>query len=167
MLQHCVAFREHFIIDGYNVIHQNDELSRALKNYGWAAATERLISLCLAVLRSDSCMTIVFDGNGERNDVQMGLGMKNFRVIFSSSHFSADSVIEKIVIGTKKPTICTVVTNDSAVLRSIFANNANMLSGKDFFRYIGASNDCFRGMQERQRKSGDWKLNTAFDDLKL
>ena len=67
---------------------------------------------------------------------------------------------------TKKPTICTVVTNDSAVLRSIFANNANMLSGHDFFSYLSASNDCLRGIEERQRKSNDWKLNTAFDDLK-
>lgn len=160
-------YKEHLVIDGYNVIHQNVELRCALQNFGWAAATDRLISLCLAVLRADIYMTVVFDGNGERNDINNKFGMKNFRVIFSSGNFSADAIIEKIIANTKRPTKCVVVTNDSSIAQAVFSNNACVMRADDFFKDVSTTKDVLTSFDVSRGSSSKWKLIRAFDDIRL
>lgn len=124
------------IIDGYNVLHQVDELAELLQS-DIQMARHRLIRMVEnAALDMAPQTTIVFDGREAGADPAMT--SKHLEIFFSPSNLSADSIIERLVCKCHTPEKIRVVTSDRAERDTVSSAGAQTMSSEDFITYCGA-----------------------------
>jgi predicted RNA-binding protein with PIN domain len=98
----------HWLLDGYNVIRRNPELSATEDEEGLGAGRQALFNLLAnAAQRSRHRFTVVFDGAKGGSRAVGGVGVE---VIFSGSTGNAD----KLLIERATPNV-TVVSDDREV----------------------------------------------------
>ena len=140
---------EHLIIDGYNLLHQDDALVG--RRGELQTARQRLIRrIERAAPEMAPRVTVVFDGRELGSDV--ALSAPHLEVIFSPSNRTADAVIERMVSEAKHPERILVVTSDRVEEQIVSAAGAMVLSCLEFTSRCdaaeggsGARSGTFRG----------------------
>ena len=112
---------EHLLIDGYNVLHAWPDLRQQMK-HSVDGARSALIE-AVRVIRSVEGIriTLVFDGKGDKPEVEYPGDDRGFAVLFAPEGLSADALIEQLVRKSKNPGDCQVISHDNLVIESIRA----------------------------------------------
>ncbi|MEI7850432.1 MAG: NYN domain-containing protein [Kiritimatiellales bacterium] len=117
------------IIDGYNLMHQDDALDGRRDDL--QTARQRLVR---RIEQSATGMarkiTVVFDGREGGRDV--ALDAPNLEVLFSPSNRTADGLIEQMVHAAEKPERIIVVTSDWIEQRLVSVFGATVISCREF-----------------------------------
>lgn len=128
--------REHFIIDGYNVIHALPELASCAGDL--AEARDRLLHLLMeygAYEKYD--MTVVFDAlfaSGEEHREQVA---PHFEVIYTGEGVTADSCIERLAYtAVRAGREVHVVTSDGAEQSLILGAGAYRITSPELRRSV-------------------------------
>ena len=117
------------IIDGYNLMHQDDALEGRRDDL--QTARQRLVR---RIEQSAAGMarkiTVVFDGREGGRDV--ALDAPNLEVLFSPSNRTADGLIEQMVHAAENPERIMVVTSDWIEQRLVSVFGATVISCREF-----------------------------------
>lgn len=117
------------IIDGYNLMHQDDALDGRRDDL--QTARQRLVR---RIEQSAAGMarkiTVVFDGREGGRDI--ALDAPNLEVLFSPSNRTADGLIEQMVHAAEKPERIIVVTSDWIEQRLVSVFGASVISCREF-----------------------------------
>lgn len=117
------------IIDGYNLLHQDDAL--AGRRDELQTARQRLVRrIEQAASGMARKITVVFDGREGGRDV--ALDAPNLEVLFSPSNRTADGLIEQMVHNAEKPERILVVTSDWIEQRLVSVFGASVISCREF-----------------------------------
>ncbi len=147
---------EWLIIDGYNLLHQHEELARLLRS-DIMTARHRLVRLIESTaLRMASRTTVVFDGREAGTDA--ALTTEQMEVFFSPQNLSADSVIERLVCRFPFPERILVVTSDRAEHATVSGAGAQVMSAEEFLARCEADRNrriAGRTPPGRQPRLGD------------
>jgi len=106
---------EHYLVDGYNVLHSSSVLRPlALRDFEAARESliEKLVRFCSAANRA---VTVVFDGrnaDGTRRAQGETRSVPGLVIQYAPSQLSADTMIERIVYTTRQRLDCVVVSSD-------------------------------------------------------
>lgn len=154
-------FSRHLLIDGYNVIHDWPELRTELRG-GGAVARERLVEAVRVIHDRDRIrVTIVFDGRGEKIEVERPNEELTFSLVYSPASLSADDVIERLVGAAEESSLCTVVTRDRAERETIEALGAQAISPGELRSWVertggflGRDLESHRRDMDRQWREG-------------
>jgi predicted RNA-binding protein with PIN domain len=118
------------IIDGYNLLHQLNELANLLDS-DIQGARHRLVRLVEEPAHNLARQTtIVFDGREAGRDAV--LSSKYLEVFFSPGNLSADTVIERLVCRAPNPGKTLVVTSDHAEQNTVSSAGAQTMSSEEF-----------------------------------
>lgn len=121
---------EWLIIDGYNLLHQVEELVELMRTDIMSARHRLVRQVEDTAHRMASQTTIVFDGREAGSDAS--LTSKYLEVLFSPSHQSADTVIERLVCKSSTPRKILVVTSDRLEHDMVSSAGAQVMSSQDF-----------------------------------
>lgn len=117
------------IIDGYNLMHQDEALDGRRDDL--QTARQRLVR---RIEQSATGMarkiTVVFDGREGGRDV--ALDAPNLEVLFSPSNRTADGLIEQMVHAAENPERILVVTSDWIEQRLVSVFGATVISCREF-----------------------------------
>jgi predicted RNA-binding protein with PIN domain len=117
------------IIDGYNLMHQDDALDGRRDDL--QTARQRLVR---RIEQSAAGMarkiTVVFDGREGGRDV--ALDAPHLEVLFSPSNRTADGLIEQMVHAAENPERILVVTSDWIEQRLVSVFGASVISCREF-----------------------------------
>jgi len=120
---------EHLIIDGYNLLHQDEALDGRRDDL--QTARQRLVRrIERAAPEMAPRITVVFDGQEGGRDASFDA--PHLEVLFSPANRTADAVIERMVSDAKKPERICVVTSDRIEEQIVSAAGATVLSCLEF-----------------------------------
>ncbi len=149
------------IIDGYNLLHQVEELA-VLINSDITAARQRLVRLVENTsLRLAPQTTIVFDGREIGTD--SSLTNKHLEVFFSPGNMSADTIVERLVSKYARPEKILVVTSDHAEHATVSSAGAQVMSCREFLAKCEQDQKRSRGNYTPPGKEP--KLGDLFPDM--
>lgn len=122
------------IVDGYSLLHRADPRHRPAD---LAMARMRLVRRLEDVsdVLADR-VTVVFDGQGAGASAEEQSA--HVEVLFSPPHFTADTVIERLVHESSAPDKVLVVTSDRAERQTVEACGAASMSCGDFLEHCAA-----------------------------
>lgn len=113
------------IIDGYNLLHQDDALEGHRGDL--PTARQRLVRrIERAVPAMAPRITVVFDGREGGRDA--ALDAPHLEVLFSPIDRTADAVIERMVAAANKPEKICVVTSDRVEEQIVSSAGATVVS---------------------------------------
>lgn len=154
----------HFVLDGYNIIHQVSSLTEGkLKE-----TREKLIRLIETKQPQGSLknrITVVFDGQPDVGGYPYA--PTSVKVIFTSGE-SADEKIKRIVDEDEQKKSIVVVTDDRAIQYHVRALGAKVLGVGEFVSKIKPS----QGKAKRENKKAisktlEHKINTELEEIWL
>lgn len=148
------------IIDGYNLLHQVEELAKLVET-DLMTARQRLVRLAENTAhRMAPQTTIVFDGQDEGQDA--ALTARHLEVFFSPGNLSADTVIERLVSKYDRPEKILVVTSDRAEHATVSSAGAQVMSSQEFFAQC--QQDARMTIGKRTPPGKEAKLGDFFPD---
>jgi len=151
---------EWLIIDGYNLLHQSDDLSTLIRS-DIAAARHRLVQIVQnTALRLAPKTTIVFDGREAGSDASVI--SPHLEVFFAPGHLSADNVIERLVMTHSTPEKILVVTSDHAEHATVSSAGAQVMSSQEFI--ARCEQDGRRSISRRTPPGMEPTLGDLFPD---
>ncbi len=129
---------EWIIVDGYNLIHQQDNGKELLRRDLFLARQRLIRDLEITIPSLATRITVVFDGTGEHG------GFDKFKtspveVIFSAQGNTADTVIERMAGEHTRPQDILVVTSDHLETNAVLGSGANTISCSSFLARLNAS----------------------------
>ena len=148
------------IIDGYNLLHEMDELARLLQT-DIQSARHRLVRMVEETAHNmASQTTIVFDGREAGSDA--AFDSRYLEVFFSPAHLSADTVIERLVCKYKSPEHILVVTSDRAERDTVCGAGAQTMPSEEFMEYC--HRDAKKTIPKRTPPGQEPRLGDIFPD---
>ena len=146
------------IVDGNNLLYKIAGLRAARRDFDsarWAVAR----ALDQLTGEIEGHVTVVFDGTIGGHDE--AFRSSRFEVIFSPAETSADTVIERMVTSSARPSGILVVTSDHYEQRMVEAAGADTMSCEVFLQFIEER----RGTMQRRtaRTSKDDNVATLGD----
>lgn len=150
------------IIDGNNLIHAQPGLLQepgrdfhSIRRH-LVQALEEMVGVLAARI------TVVFDGT--RGGRQTGFESAAVEVVFSPSHFTADSVIERLAARTVRRDAVLVVSSDSLERHTVEASGVRSLSCRMFLEEMRLAREQLgrRIGETRRRPSGRNALGDFF-----
>jgi len=151
---------EWLIIDGYNLLHQMEELARMLGT-DIQGARHRLVRMTEETAHNMARQTtIVFDGREAGSDA--ALTSKHLEVFFSPSNLSADTIIERLVCKCPTPGKILVVTSDRAEHDTVSSAGAHTMSSEEFMAHC--KTDAKKTVPKRTPPGQEPKLGDLFPD---
>lgn len=130
---------EHYLVDGYNVLHTSSVL-RPLAMRDFEAAREslieKLVRFCSAANRA---VTVVFDGrntDGTRRAQGETRGVPGLVIQYAPPQLSADTVIERIVYSARQRLDCVVVSSDRGLRDLCRGMGALTMDADSFIRTV-------------------------------
>jgi predicted RNA-binding protein with PIN domain len=122
------------IIDGYNVIHADDDLKRTVKRDLQRARSDLIGRITRYLEKRKLRITLVFDGHGGITDVDIPVPGR-LQVMFSCSGQTADELILETLRSSTNARAFTVVTSDMADIgKEARALGADVVSSADFLQ---------------------------------
>ena len=157
----------HYILDGYNMIHQSDALARG--------SLEQQRDQLIRFLERNhlqgsvkNTLTVVFDG---RSDVFSEHKPSSVKIIFSKDE-SADEKIKRIVAESSIKANVVVVTNDRDIQYSVRAYGAKAIGVEGFLRkqdnaQTSVSKNKERAFKEQKAipKTLEFKITTELEKI--
>ena len=131
-------------MDGYNVIHKQDEGAALLQRDLFLARQRLIRNLADAIPSMATRITVVFDGTGD------AVGVDTFEtslveVVFSSQGDTADTVIERMVGEYSNPQDILVVTSDCLEANAVSGSGAETISSSAFLARLKTSKHTLSG----------------------
>ena len=118
------------IIDGYNALHTQKDLSNLFKLNPEKSRYE-FLKLIEGYLLKQSCKsTVIFDGI--KKEIDPILSTKKIEVIYASANLSADGLIERLVHSNSQPEKICVVTSDRLEQQTVSSSGAFIQSSDEF-----------------------------------
>ena len=147
--------RQVLIVDGYNVIRNNDRYAYLGIDYesgeGWNKAREALINDAaqLAQEHYERC-TVVFDAAGNPDSTGTPVRKAGIDVVFSPAGVSADSVIERLAHDARERGFeVVVVSSDFTIQATVFGGGVATLSSLAFTADSADAEEERRGLARR------------------
>jgi uncharacterized protein len=141
-----------YYIDGYNIIHHSDSL-RKLLNTDFEIArnklVEKIIRWCAA---TGNRGILIFDGQGKRMEESPNHPATDLvKILFTSKHKTADSIIERAVYKSKNKNRVIVVSADRAITDLCMGMGALVMNPQHFLTSIQESkNETRRAISNTQ-----------------
>lgn len=124
--------REHYLIDGYNLLHAHPILGVALKR-DIDAARARLVAELAGFAEGGPRTIVVFDGGGNPASDGAPHHLGALTVIFSAAGTSADSVIESLAQRFReRGESVVVVTSDAATRDTVRTGSVSVRGARAF-----------------------------------
>jgi len=165
------------LIDGYNIIHDWDNLS-SLAEISLEMARDKLVSMVANYQGFKAINTIiVFDAHKIRFGLENIVRHGNVTLVYTAESETADAYIERTILGLAgglKPYRVAVATSDSLEQVIIMAKGAYRLSARDFLAEIeSAEAEIRRKIAQKPIKTNqlsdnlDPKMAQWLEDMRL
>lgn len=146
--------QRYYVVDGYNVIFDWDEL-RALADRDLSAARERLMdTLCGWAAFTHTRVVLVFDGYKVPGSLGEKLDYRGIHVVYTKERETGDMYIERFLQQVGKNDHVRVVTSDGLIQLSAVRTGVMRMSSAEFGRQVAEASDQIQAFIARMHQSG-------------
>lgn len=143
-----------YVVDGYNVIFDWDEL-HALAERDLSAARERLMdTLCGWAAFTHTQVVLVFDGYKVPGSLGEKLDYRGIHVVYTKERETGDMYIERFLQQVGKNDHVRVVTSDGLIQLSAVRTGVMRMSSAEFGRQVAEASDQIQAFIARMHQSG-------------
>lgn len=146
--------QRYYVVDGYNVIYDWDEL-HALADRDLSAARERLMdTLCGWAAFTHTQVVLVFDGYKVPGSLGEKFDYRGIHVVYTKERETGDMYIERFLQQVGKNDHVRVVTSDGLIQLSAVRTGAMRMSSAEFGRQVAEASDQIQAFIARMHQSG-------------
>ena len=146
--------QRYYVVDGYNVIFDWDEL-HALADRDLSAARERLMdTLCGWAAFTHTRVVLVFDGYKVPGNTGEKFDYRGIHVVYTRERETGDMYIERFLQQVGKNDRVRVVTSDGLIQLSAVRTGAMRMSSAEFGRQVAEASDQIQAFIARMHQSG-------------
>ena len=146
--------QRYYVVDGYNVIFDWDEL-HALADRDLSAARERLMDiLCGWAAFTRTQVVLVFDGYKVPGSLGEKLDYRGIHVVYTKERETGDMYIERFLQQVGKNDHVRVVTSDGLIQLSAVRTGVMRMSSAEFGRQVAEASDQIQAFIARMHQSG-------------
>ena len=146
--------QRYYVVDGYNVIFDWDEL-HALADRDLSAARERLMdTLCGWAAYTRTQVVLVFDGYKVPGSLGEKLDYRGIHVVYTKERETGDMYIERFLQQVGKNDHVRVVTSDGLIQLSAVRTGVMRMSSAEFGRQVAEASDQIQAFIARMHQSG-------------
>lgn len=146
--------QRYYVVDGYNVIFDWDEL-HALADRDLSAARERLMdTLCGWAAFTHTQVVLVFDGYKVPGSLGEKLDYRGIHVVYTRERETGDMYIERFLQQVGKNDHVRVVTSDGLIQLSAVRTGVMRMSSAEFGRQVAEASDQIQAFIARMHQSG-------------
>lgn len=146
--------QRYYVVDGYNVIFDWDEL-HALADRDLSAARERLMdTLCGWAAFTHTQVVLVFDGYKVPGSLGEKLDYRGIHVVYTKERETGDMYIERLLQQVGKNDHVRVVTSDGLIQLSAVRTGVMRMSSAEFGRQVAEASDQIQAFIARMHQSG-------------
>ena len=146
--------QRYYVVDGYNVIFDWDEL-HALADRDLSAARERLMdTLCGWAAFTRTQVVLVFDGYKVHGSLGEKLDYRGIHVVYTKERETGDMYIERFLQQVGKNDHVRVVTSDGLIQLSAVRTGVMRMSSAEFGRQVAEASDQIQAFIARMHQSG-------------
>ena len=146
--------QRYYVVDGYNVIFDWDEL-HALADRDLSAARERLMdTLCGWAAFTHTQVVLVFDGYKVPGSLGEKLDYRGIHVVYTKERENGDMYIERFLQQVGKNDHVRVVTSDGLIQLSAVRTGVMRMSSAEFGRQVAEASDQIQAFIARMHQSG-------------
>ena len=146
--------QRYYVVDGYNVIFDWDEL-HALADRDLSAARERLMdTLCGWAAFTHTQVVLVFDGYKVPGSLGEKLDYRGIHVVYTKERETGDMYIERFLQQVGKNDHVRVVTSDGLIQLSAVRAGVMRMSSAEFGRQVAEASDQIQAFIARMHQSG-------------
>lgn len=146
--------QRYYVVDGYNVIFDWDEL-HALADRDLSAARERLMdTLCGWAAFTHTQVVLVFDGYKVPGSLGEKLDYRGIHVVYTKERETGDMYIERFLQQVGKNDRVRVVTSDGLIQLSAVRTGVMRMSSAEFGRQVAEASDQIQAFIARMHQSG-------------
>jgi len=127
---------EYLLIDGYNIIHAWDELSKIFSESPDTARQVLINRLCNYAAMKQNNVILVFDAYKVKGNIREIEKVNNITIVYTKEAETADTYIEKTSKELAKTYRVRVATSDSLEQMIIFGNGAVRVTADEFYREL-------------------------------
>lgn len=130
---------QHFIIDGYNVIHAVPSLKKTLLHDAESARELLIYSVGQLTHQKKFRASIIFDGIAPDHSTKQSAHAP-VHVVFSFPH-SADTAMKRMIERSKNSNLLTIVTSDREIMRFAKVHSCITHTSHYFANLLSDAND--------------------------
>lgn len=146
--------QRYYVVDGYNVIFDWDEL-HALADRDLSAARERLMdTLCGWAAFTHTQVVLVFDGYKVPGSLGEKLDYRGIHVVYTKERETGDMYIERFLQQVGKNDHVRVVTSDGLIQLSAVRTGVMRMTSAEFGRQVAEASDQIQAFIARMHQSG-------------
>lgn len=146
--------QRYYVVDGYNVIFDWDEL-HALADRDLSAARERLMdTLCGWAAFTHTQVVLVFDGYKVPGSLGEKLDYRGIHVVYTKERETGDMYIERFLQQVGKNDHVRVVTSNGLIQLSAVRTGVMRMSSAEFGRQVAEASDQIQVFIARMHQSG-------------
>ena len=146
--------QRYYVVDGYNVIFDWDEL-HALADRDLSAARERMMdTLCGWAAFTHTQVVLVFDGYKVPGSLGEKLDYRGIHVVYTRERETGDMYIERFLQQVGKNDHVRVVTSDGLIQLSAVRTGVMRMSSAEFGRQVAEASDQIQAFIARMHQSG-------------
>lgn len=146
--------QRYYVVDGYNVIFDWDEL-HALAERDLSAARERLMdTLCGWAAFTHTQVVLVFDGYKVPGSLGEKLDYRGIHVVYTKERETGDMYIERFLQQVGKNDHVRVVTSDGLIQLSAVRTGVMRMSSAEFGRQVAEASDQIQAFIARMHQPG-------------
>ena len=146
--------QRYYVVDGYNVIFDWDEL-HALADRDLSAARERLMdTLCGWAAFTRTQVVLVFDGYKVPGSLGEKLDYRGIHVVYTRERETGDMYIERFLQQVGKNDHVRVVTSDGLIQLSAVRTGVMRMSSAEFGCQVAEASDQIQSFIARMHQSG-------------
>ena len=146
--------QRYYVVDGYNVIFDWDEL-HALAERDLSAARERLMdTLCGWAAFTRTQVVLVFDGYKVPGNTGEKFDYRGIHVVYTRERETGDMYIERFLQQVGKNDHVRVVTSDGLIQLSAVRTGVMRMSSAEFGRQVAEASDQIQAFIARMHQSG-------------
>lgn len=146
--------QRYYVVDGYNVIFDWDEL-HALADRDLSAARERLMdTLCSWAAFTRTQVVLVFDGYKVPGSLGEKLDYRGIHVVYTKERETGDMYIERFLQQVGKNDHVRVVTSDGLIQLSAVRTGVMRMSSAEFGRQVAEASDQIQAFIARMHQPG-------------
>lgn len=156
--------QKHLLVDGWNAIRSDSEMSRAFSEKGQEVAKKMLAAKLSKIHDAFNYrVTIVYDGRGDDINVErIGLS-PTFSEVYTPSNMSADDFIEQMCATSKNPKRLVVASDDNLIRLTSMTFGVESLTSEQLLQWaLSASHhvgERFGVIKNRLRM--EWKAASS------
>lgn len=146
--------QRYYVVDGYNVIFDWDEL-HALADRDLSAARERLMdTLCGWAAFTHTQVVLVFDGYKVPGSLGEKLDYRGIHVVYTKERETGDMYIERFLQQVGKNDHVRVVTSDGLIQLPAVRTGVMRMSSAEFGRQVAEASDQIQAFIARMHQPG-------------